>query len=729
MDNYLSKYVYGKELLNQIKIESTETMTEDQQKKLAIEIAASWISKDIEYHKIAGELAMIRHQNLTKKYSFCEKMNLYGDRMNSQYIKFVNDNKTQIEKEIDYQRDFFIDFFGLSTLKKGYLLSQPNKPETQETPQEMWMRISCFLNMDNIDSAISSYHMMSNKHYTHATPTLFHAGLKRSQMLSCFLMGVGDSIDGIFNTVKDSALISKWSGGIGLHVSNIRSKGSWIKGTGMESPGLVPMLQVLNNTIAYLNKNNKRHSSMAIYLEPWHSDIFDFLEIRSNQGNQAEKCRELFTALWVPDLFMQHVEDNLDWYLFSPHNCPGLQDAHSNDFEKLYYQYVLESKHVKKIKARKLWSAIVKSQIETGTPYLVYKDACNQKSPQKFIGTIKSSNLCAEIVQYSDENEYSCCTLASVGLPSFIKNKEFDFTQFKTVVRQIVRNLDTVIDLNFYPVEKTKQNNFDYRPLGIGVQGLMDVFQELEYPVESPEAFKLNKKIFEHMYFAALESSCALAEEKSPHKDFDKSPAASGILSFDLWKFKPSDDLPWSELKERIKEKGLRNSLLVALMPTASTSQILGNTECFEPPTSNIFTRRTLSGEFMVVNLRLMKKLKELGLWSPELRQQIMRQRGSIQNIKSIPEKIKNIYKTSWDIKQKTLIDLAAGRAPFIDQSQSLNLFLENPSVSKLNAMHMYSWKKGLKTGIYYLRTKGAAHAQMFTIEQEEEPACVMCSA
>ena len=393
MDKYLSKYVYGKELLNQIKIESTETMTEDQQQKLAIEIAASWISKDIEYHKIAGELAMIRHQNLTKKYSFCEKMNLYAHRMNSQYIKFVNDNKHQIEKELDYQRDFLIDFFGLSTLKKGYLLSQPNKPETQETPQEMWMRISCFLNMDSIESAISSYHMMSNKHYTHATPTLFHAGLKRSQMLSCFLMGVGDSIDEIFNTVKDSALISKWSGGIGLHVSNIRSKGSWIKGTGMESPGLVPMLQVLNNTISYLNKNNKRHSSMAIYLEPWHSDIFEFLEIRSNQGNQVDKCRELFTALWVPDLFMQHVEDNLDWYLFSPHNCPGLQDAHSDDLEKLYYKYVLESKHVKKIKARKLWSAIVKSQIETGTPYLVYKDACNQKSPQKFIGKIKSSKL------------------------------------------------------------------------------------------------------------------------------------------------------------------------------------------------------------------------------------------------------------------------------------------------------------------------------------------------
>jgi ribonucleoside-diphosphate reductase alpha subunit len=620
----------------------------------------------------------------------------------------------------------------LSTLKNGYMLSVPSRPETQERPQDMWMRVSLFLNMDNIDAALKSYNMMSTKQFTHATPTLFHAGLKRSQMLSCFLMGMDDSINGIFDTVKDAALVSKWSGGIGLHVSNVRSSGSWVKGTGMQSPGIVPMLQVLNQTIGYLNKNNKRHSSVAIYLEPWHADIFDFLEIRTNTGDQSTKCRELFTSLWMPDLFMEHVRDDRDWYLFSPSECPGLAETWGKEFESLYYKYVFESKHAKKIKARELWKTIVKSQAETGTPYIVYKDACNAKSNQKFLGTIRSSNLCAEIVQYSDSKDFSCCTLASMGLPAFVKAGEFDFDRFRQTVRQVVRNLDRVIDLNFYPVERTKQSNLDYRPLGIGVQGLIDVFQELEIPTDSKEAAALNTQIFEHLYYAAVESSCELAQERGAHKDFDKSPAAKGVLSFDMWDHQPVTELDWPKLKLEVMEHGLRNSLLVACMPTASTSQILGNTECFEPPTSNIFTRRTLHGEFMVVNLRLMRKLKELGIWSQELREEIVRNRGSIQNIKSIPENVRAVFKTSWDLKQKTLIDLAAGRGPYVDQSQSLNLFLEKPTAGKLNAMHMYAWKQGLKTGIYYLRTKGAAHAQMFTIErgkEEEEPVCDMCSA
>tara|TARA_Y100000389_G_scaffold174968_1_gene185336 strand:+ start:434 stop:2653 length:2220 start_codon:yes stop_codon:yes gene_type:complete len=726
--------IHTNAVFKQLEIEAPKYIKDQDLYNLAIEISAGWINKDQIYNKIASTLLLKDlHRKTTD--SFSSKTVIFDPMLNREYAAFCAEHKERIDAEINYENDNLIDYFGLTTLKKGYLVMLDGDINTQERPQDMWMRVSLYLNIGDIESAMKSYHMMSNKRFTHATPTLFYAGLIRSQMLSCFLIGMDDSIEGIFDTIKDCALISKYAGGIGLHLSNIRGSGAWVKGTQMESPGIVAMLQVVNETVKYLNRNNKRHSSIAAYLEPWHTDVESFLEIRSNTGNQEEKCRDIFTALWVPDIFMEHVENDLDWYLFSPDVSPRLYDTWGDEFRTVYFEEIVAGNYTQRIKARDLWAKIVTSQIETGTPYLVYKDSCNSKSNQQNLGTIRSSNLCAEIVQYSDSKEFSCCTLASIGLPAFVdaETKTYDYEKLRETVEQVVSNLDSVIDRNFYPVERSSASNYNHRPLGIGVQGLMDVFQILDLPIESDEAAELNRRIFENIYYAAATRSCQLAEKLGTYKSYEGSPASKGQLSYDLWGEIPRDNtINWKLLKENIKKHGLRHSLLVACMPTASTSQILGNTECFEPLSSNVFSRRTLMGEFIVSNKILVSKMQKLGLWTEEVQQQLMADRGSIQKIKCIPDNIKKVFKTVWEISQKVLIDMAADRGPFVDQSQSLNLFLKSPEFNQVSSMHFYAWKKGLKTGIYYLRSQGAAHAEMFSVGSQfatQEQECEMCSA
>jgi ribonucleotide reductase alpha subunit len=635
----------------------------------------------------------------------------------------------------------------------------------------MWMRVSIGIhgnlhNPKSLKLIKETYNLMSQKYFTHATPTLFNAGTPRPQLSSCYLIAMEeDSIDGIYNTLKDCALISKYSGGIGLHIHNIRAKNSHIKGTNGKTDGLVPMLRVFNNTARYVNQSGKRNGSFAIYLEPWHADIFDFLELRKNHGDEELKARDLFYALWISDLFMERVkEKNGKWSLFCPHECPGLSDVYGEKFNELYKKYEVEGKARKTINARDLWLAILDAQMETGTPYLLYKDACNIKSNQKNLGTIKSSNLCTEIVQYSDNKETAVCNLASIGLPSFINetNKSFDFNHLHYVTKVITNNLNRVIDINFYPTEKTKNSNLKHRPIGIGVQGLADTFVLLDIPFHSDEAKELNKQIFETIYHAALEKSNELAIKKTEHlreyyrknaidpeyyktisnlsgaySSFEGSPASQGILQFDMWSVTPSlCRYNWSHLKEKIIKYGLQNSLLVAPMPTASTSQILGFNECFEPFTSNLYSRRTLAGEFVVVNKYLMRELIQLGYWNEQIKNNIITNKGSIQQLTILPQHIRNKYKIVWEIPMKHLIDMAADRGPYICQSQSLNLWMEDPVYNKLTSMHFYAWEKGLKTGIYYLRRKAKHQAQQFTIEpetkenvEEQEEICEMCSA
>ena len=633
----------------------------------------------------------------------------------------------RVRDDIVTKRDYDFGYFGLKTLEKSYL--QRLDGALMETPQYMFMRVAIGIHGDDIDSVLETYDKMSQGFFIHATPTLFNAGTPRPQMSSCFLIAnKGDSIDGIYGSLTECAQISKWAGGIGMHIHDIRANKSRIRGTNGQSDGIIPMLRVFNATARYVNQAGRRKGSIAVYLEPWHADIMDFLELRLNQGDEEARCRDLFSALWIPDLFMKRVEQGGQWSLFCPDKAPGLSDAVGEAFEALYTKYEEEGRANATVPAAEVWKAILKSQTETGTPYMLYKDACNMKSNQKNLGTIKSSNLCTEIIEYTDKDETSVCNLASIALPKYVneETRSFDYEKLHEITKIVTKNLNRVIDRNFYPVETARKSNMRHRPIGLGVQGLADVFIKCRLAFDSDEAKDMNARIFETMYHAALESSCELAESEGSYETFEGSPASQGILQFDMWDGETTltrDD--WDVLKERIKEKGLRNSLLMAPMPTASTAQILGNNECFEPYTTNIYLRRTLAGEFVVVNRHLVEDLKRIGLWSKDMKDLMVKAGGSIQNIVDIPDDIKNLYRTVWEIKMKDVIDMAADRARFIDQSQSMNLFMENPTLAKLSSMHMYAWKKGLKTGMYYLRSKAKARPIQFSLE----PECVACSA
>ena len=766
--------------------------------ELAAQQCASLSTQHIDYGILASRIIISNHHKNTDSsfYNVIEKLYNFKDINNNNYPlisdklwNIVEKDKSQkniIEQMIDYDRDYLIDYFGFKTLEKSYLY-KINKTII-ERPQHMWMRVAIGIHGDNFELVKETYDLMSMKYFTHATPTLFNAGTNRPQLSSCYLISMeDDSIEGIYDTLKDCALISKYAGGIGLHIHNIRAKGSHIKGTNGKTNGIVPMLRVFNNTARYIDQGGgKRNGSFAIYLEPWHADIEEFLELRKNHGDEELKARDLFYGLWISDLFMNRVKNDETWSLFCPNECPGLSDVHSESFELLYNRYEKEGKARKNIKARELWYKILDSQMETGTPYILYKDSANKKSNQNNLGTIKSSNLCCEIIEYSDKNETAVCNLASIALPSFVDENThlFDYNKLHYVTKVITNNLNKVIDINFYPTEKTKRSNLLHRPIGIGIQGLADTFILMNVAFHSEEAKIINKLIFETIYHASLEKSNELAIQRyqtlkadfvhlqNQHiidlsslneyniytKDLDTlnineitnltknlcgayssfigSPASKGILQFDLWQIDPGQErYNWNKLKESIKTYGLRNSLLVAPMPTASTSQILGFNECFEPFTSNIYSRKTLAGDFVLSNKYLMKELIQLGLWNEEIKQNIIANKGSIQQLTVIPEQIRNKYKIVWEIPMKHLIDMAADRGAFICQSQSLNLWLEDPNYNILTSMHFYSWSKGLKTGIYYLRRKAKHQAQQFTIEpsknnlSKNDELCEMCSA
>jgi ribonucleoside-diphosphate reductase alpha subunit len=634
----------------------------------------------------------------------------------------------QVKEHIKTDRDFDFGYFGLKTLEKSYLQRVDGK--LIETPQYMYMRVAIGIHGRDIPSVIETYDKMSQGLFIHATPTLFNAGTPRPQMSSCFLIAnKEDSINGIYGTLTECAQISKWAGGIGMHIHDIRANKSRIRGTNGQSDGIIPMLRVFNATARYVNQAGRRKGSIAVYLEPWHADIMDFLELRLNQGDEEARCRDLFSALWIPDLFMKRVEEGGNWSLFCPDKAKGLSDVYGKDFEELYTKYEEEGLANATVPAADVWKAILKSQTETGTPYMLYKDACNSKSNQKNLGVIKSSNLCTEILEYTNKDETSVCNLASIALPKYVnkETKTFDYDKLHEVTKTVTKNLNRVIDRNFYPVETARRSNMKHRPIGLGVQGLADVFILCGLPFDCEESRLMNAHIFETMYHAALEASSELAEVEGSYESFEGSPASQGILQPDMWDgdTKFSGRYNWDAMRERVKTKGLRNSLLMAPMPTASTAQILGNNECFEPYTTNIYLRRTLAGEFVVVNKHLVDDLKKVGLWSKEMKDLMVKAGGSIQNIVDIPEDIKNLYKTVWEISQKCIIDMAADRGRFIDQSQSMNLFMESPTLSKLSSMHMYAWKSGLKTGMYYLRSKAKARPIQFSLE----PDCVACSA
>lgn len=709
-------------------------------------LAYSWSTTHPDYADLASIIAISNHQKNTPS-TFLEVVNQLDavkDRtgqnaslLDPAFVLAVQQNHAEIEANIRYERDFNLDFFGFKTLERAYLLRNTNRIVI-ERPQHLWMRVALSLWLHDLPKAFETYDLLSQKLYTHATPTLFNSGTKRPQLSSCFLLAMkDDSIRGIYDTLQDCALISQYGGGIGIHASMIRAAGSLIKGTGGVSNGIVPMLRVFNNTARYVDQGGgKRNGSFAIYLEPWHADVQQFLELKKNTGSEEERARDLFYALWIPDLFMERVDANADWTLFCPNEAPGLADCVGNDFKVLYERYESEGRGRKVVKAQALWFEILDSQIETGTPYLLYKDAANLKSNQQNLGIIKSSNLCTEIIEYSSPEETAVCNLASISLPAFVQNGAFNFDKFRRVTQIVVRNLNRVIDINYYPIPEAKRSNMRHRPIGLGVQGLSDVFAMLGLPWESDEATLLNKRIFAHMYYASLESSVALAASEGTYETYIGSPAYNGKLQFDLWNTEPLQDegLDWDTLTNSIRRIGLRNSLLIAPMPTASTSQILGNCECIEPYATHIFTRRTLAGEFIVINKHLVKMLNERGLWNTAVKDAIIGNNGSVSGLECIPEDVQRIFKTVWEIKQKTLIDMAADRGPYICQSQSLNLFMADPSYSKLSSMHFYTWKKGLKTGIYYLRTRAAASAQKFTVEPvkmpiQEEKECLMCSS
>lgn len=698
---------------------------------LAAEVAATNTVKHPDYALLASRIAVSNLHKNTKKSFTATMADLYqyvdprtGDRatlLADDVYEIIVKNSELLDSTLIYDRDFRFDFFGFKTLERSYLLKLNGK--VAERPQHLFMRVAIGIHKDDIKSAIETYHLMSEGWFTHATPTLFNAGTPKPQMSSCFLLTMKkDSISGIYETLSQCAKISQSAGGIGLSIHDIRATGSYIKGTNGTSNGIVPMLRVFNDTARYVDQGGgKRKGSFAIYIEPWHADVFDFLDLKKNHGKEEQRARDLFFALWIPDLFMKRVEDNGDWTLMCPNECPGLSDTYGKAFEELYTRYEKEGKGRKTIKAQDLWFKILESQIETGTPYMLYKDACNEKSNQKNLGTIKSSNLCTEIVEYTSPDEVAVCNLASIALPKFVKDGEFDHQKLFDVTYAVTKNLNKIIDYNYYPVPEARRSNLRHRPIGIGVQGLADAFILMRFGFDSPEARKLNRDIFETIYYASLTASKDLAKEFGPYETFPGSPVSEGILQFDMWNEVPTDRWEWDVLREEIKKHGVRNSLLIAPMPTASTAQILGNNECFEPYTSNIYTRRVLSGEFIVVNKHLMRDLVKLGLWGESLKNKIIAANGSVQDIAEIPQNLKEIYKTAWEISQKAVLDMAADRGAFIDQSQSLNIFMENANFGKLTSMHFYGWKKGLKTGMYYMRTKAATDAIKFTLEKQQK--------
>ncbi|MBL0105633.1 MAG: ribonucleoside-diphosphate reductase subunit alpha [Bacteroidetes bacterium] len=703
-------------------------VTTSQLDSLAAEIAASMTTRHPDYALLAARIAVSNLHKNTKK-SFSETMKdlyEYIDPNNGKKAPLLADdvfeiiwnNRDILDSTIIYDRDFGYDYFGFKTLEKSYLLKLNGK--VAERPQHLIMRVAVGIHKHDIESVIETYNLMSERWFTHATPTLFNAGTPKPQLSSCFLLQMeDDSIEGIYNTLKNCAKISQSAGGIGLSIHNVRATGSYIRGTNGTSNGIVPMLRVFNDTARYVDQGGgKRKGSFAIYLEPWHADIFDFLELKKNHGKEELRARDLFYALWISDLFMERVEADGEWSLFCPNEAPGLCDTYGQKFRDLYLQYEQDGRARRVVKAQELWFAILESQIETGTPYMLYKDACNEKSNQKNLGTIKSSNLCTEIMEYTSADEIAVCNLASIALPRFVTNGQFDHQRLFDITYVITKNLNKVIDVNYYPVEAAKKSNMRHRPIGIGVQGLADAFILMRMPFDSDEARELNKEIHETIYYAAMTASKDLSKKDGPYETYEGSPVSQGIFQYDMWNVTPSNRWEWDVLKDEVKKYGVRNSLLLAPMPTASTSQILGNNECFEPYTSNIYSRRVLSGEFPIVNKHLLKDLVKLGLWNDSMKNKIIAANGSVQDIPEIPADLKEIYKTVWEIKQRAVIDMAADRGAYICQSQSLNLFIQDANFAKLTSMHFYAWKKGLKTGMYYLRTKSAADAIKFTVDQ-----------
>ncbi len=702
---------------------------------LAAEVAAAKTIDHPDYALLASRIAVSNLHKETKK-TFSEvidDLHHYIDPKTGQNASLVADdvyaiiqeNKEAFDSSIIYDRDFRYDYFGFKTLSRSYLMRLNGK--IAERPQQMLMRVAIGIHKKDVASAIKTYNLMSEGWFTHATPTLFNAGTPKPQMSSCFLLTMkSDSIEGIYDTLKSCAQISQSAGGIGLALHDIRATGSYIKGTNGTSNGIVPMLRVFNDTARYVDQGGgKRKGSFAMYIEPWHADVFDFLDLKKNHGKEEQRARDLFYALWIPDLFMKRVKENGDWTLMCPHECPGLSDTHSAEFEALYTKYEKDGKGRKTIKAQDLWFKILESQIETGTPYMLYKDAANAKSNQQNLGTIKSSNLCTEIIEYTAPDEVAVCNLASLALPKYVtEDGNFDHDKLFEVTYQATLNLNRIIDENFYPVVEAQNSNLRHRPIGLGVQGLADAYIMMGLPFESEEARALNREVFETIYFASMSASKDLAKVEGPYETIKGSPVSKGIFQFDMWGVTPSNRWEWDVLKEEVKKHGVRNSLLLAPMPTASTAQILGNNECFEPYTSNIYTRRVLSGEFIIVNKHLLKDLVREGLWTKDMRQKIMTANGSVQNINEVPQRLKDLYKTAWEISQKAIIDQAADRGAYICQSQSLNIFMENANFGKLTSMHFYGWEKGLKTGMYYLRTKAATDAIKFTVEKTvvEEP-------
>ena len=706
---------------------------------LAAETAATMTVQHPDYARLAARIAVSNlHKNTKKTFSdvMTDLYNYVNPRtgkkaplLSDETYKVIMDNAAKLDSTIIYNRDFSYDYFGFKTLERSYLLKLNG--QIAERPQHMLMRVAIGIHQNDIDEAIETYELMSKKIFTHATPTLFNSGTPKPQMSSCFLLQIqDDSIDGIYDTLKQTAKISQSAGGIGLSIHNVRATGSYIRGTNGTSNGIVPMLKVYNDTARYVDQGGgKRKGSFAIYMEPWHADVFDFLDLRKNTGAEEKRARDLFYAMWIPDLFMKRVEENGDWTLMCPNECPHLFDTYGDEFEKLYTGYEKVGKGRKTIKARELWEKILEAQIETGNPYMLYKDAANRKSNQKNLGTIRSSNLCTEIMEYTAKDEVAVCNLASIAIPMFVEeNKEgekfFNHKKLFKVTKKITRNLDTVIDRNYYPVKEAENSNFRHRPIGLGIQGLADAFIMLRMPFTSDEAKKLNEEIFETIYFAAVTSSMEIAKAKEPYSTYEGSPMSKGEFQFNMWGVS-EDDLSgrwdWKALRKKVLKNGVRNSLLVAPMPTASTSQILGNNEAFEPYTSNIYTRRVLSGEYIIVNKHLLEDLVELGLWNNEMKESIMRANGSIQHIDVIPQELKDLYKTVWEMSMKDIIDMSRQRGYFIDQSQSLNLFMQDANYSKLTSMHFYAWKSGLKTGMYYLRTKSAVNAIQFTVSKEKK--------
>lgn len=706
--------------------------------ELAAQTAASFATTHPDYSILAARISVSNLQKSTTAVfsDLTEALHNYvhpitnkaASLVSKAYYETVMNNKDRLNAAINHARDFDYDYFGFKTLEKSYLLKLDG--QIAERPQLMLMRVAVGIHGDDIERVIETYEGLSERYFTHATPTLFNAGSDKPQMSSCFLLTMkDDSIDGIYDTLKNCAIISKYAGGIGLATHNVRASKSYIRGTNGTSNGIVPMLRVFNNTARYVDQGGgKRKGSIAIYLEPWHADIFAFLDLRKNHGNEADRARDLFYAMWMPDLFMERVKANGKWSLFCPDECPGLPDCHGQEFKELFERYEREGKARETIQAQKLWFAILDSQVETGTPYIVYKDHCNSKSNQQNLGTIRCSNLCTEIVQYTSPEETAVCNLASISLSKLVRPDEntggqtlmFDFEKLREVASILTRNLNRVIDRNFYPIPEAKRSNMKHRPIGLGVQGLADAFAILKLPFESPEAAKLNRDIFETIYFGACTASCQLAKEEGHYESYPGSPTSKGQLQFDLWGVTPSPRWDWATLKQNMAKYGLRNSLLVAPMPTASTAQILGNNESTEPFTSNIYNRRVLAGEFTIVNKHLLRDLTSLGIWDESLRNRLISDRGSIQNIEEIPKKLRDVYKTVWEVSQRTILDLAADRSPYICQSQSLNIHIAEPTSSKLTSMHFYAWKKGLKTGMYYLRTRPKADAIQFTVDQEK---------